>query len=405
MAIDVADDSPVADARSIVDPGSPQEDIAGPELEDNTESLAGTPELSATDDDGDAGIPVAPATPVGVPEPVGPAAVGAVGPPANESTTDRRFMRNGVTIAGMMHVVNNMMQDVHKSLTYWPEFYADLKVVEALLQNPERRRRFVWTCLRGTPLDFAGRKFNNFKSELYEPRWGEVMKFLKELVQVLPFLARGWDARKYVKGVDGSGRHREDEKDGKKREDSRKLAFDPAALSVVLRKPLFSKYMSMLAKIEMIPEKLARKTGGCPCHEPLVESLSKYSRERLLFCHYGKTHPCPLAGAFAPNMAAGVADEIATAIFDVTEGEVMVLVAEIGHVGEHPLSRQEIQILVDNFRQARHATLLILKIKLKFWETLPWLFCGLAHEDEQVARRIGLKIIEEFNRDPRRQVR
>ena len=39
--------------------------------------------------------------------------------------------------------------------------------------------------------------------------------------------------------------------------------------------------------------------------------------------------------------------------------------------------------------------------KLDYWQRLPWLLCGLAHESEQTAREIGAKALAQFQQDPR----
>ena len=63
------------------------------------------------------------------------------------------FLPASLTIPGLQRISNNMSNEVHTALTAWRPFWAQLKVLEALLVVPERRSRFVWTCLRGSPLE------------------------------------------------------------------------------------------------------------------------------------------------------------------------------------------------------------------------------------------------------------
>jgi hypothetical protein len=46
-----------------------------------------------------------------------------------------------------------MCNDTHTALVGWQRFWGQLKTLEALLVISERRARYVWTCLRGTPLE------------------------------------------------------------------------------------------------------------------------------------------------------------------------------------------------------------------------------------------------------------
>ena len=50
-----------------------------------------------------------------------------------------------MTIAGLQHIMNNLLCDVHVRLSHWDAFYAEAKQFESLLTIPERRSRFVWT--------------------------------------------------------------------------------------------------------------------------------------------------------------------------------------------------------------------------------------------------------------------
>ena len=59
-----------------------------------------------------------------------------------------------LTIPGLQHIVNNLCNDVHNSMGYFATFWQHLKSLESLLCVSERRGRYVWTCLRGTDLEY-----------------------------------------------------------------------------------------------------------------------------------------------------------------------------------------------------------------------------------------------------------
>ena len=69
-------------------------------------------------------------------------------------------MPEALTVAGLQHVVNNLCSDVHQGMKHWQAFHAQLKSLEALLRIDERRQRFAWTCLHGTPLDAQSFRFS-----------------------------------------------------------------------------------------------------------------------------------------------------------------------------------------------------------------------------------------------------
>jgi hypothetical protein len=67
------------------------------------------------------------------------------------------FLPAALTIPGLQHLANNMCNETHTALEHWKHFWNQLKAIETLLALHERRTRFVWTCLRGTP--FASKVF------------------------------------------------------------------------------------------------------------------------------------------------------------------------------------------------------------------------------------------------------
>jgi hypothetical protein len=127
-------------------------------------------------------------------------------PPAAEVPT--AFVPSSLTIAGLQHITNNLCTDVHEHLKHWGAFWIELKNFESLLAVAERRKRFVWTWLRGSHLQHRERMFNKFIGSLYEARWRAVLDLLKHILPLLRVLAATWDADKFVRGVDAVGASR-----------------------------------------------------------------------------------------------------------------------------------------------------------------------------------------------------
>lgn len=150
------------------------------------------------------------------------------------SDEEKMMMPNCVTYPGMRHVVDNLLSSTHKSMEHWPVFFGQLKHFESLLRIPERRERFVWTCLDGTEHQRYMYLSESFSASLYESRWREVTRFLKALMPLLPAFNLAWDTRKYVLGVDNEGNVREVQQ---RVEDQRAVEqgivkFDPAQIAI-----------------------------------------------------------------------------------------------------------------------------------------------------------------------------
>jgi len=144
--------------------------------------------------------------------------------------------------------------DVHSSLSHWSVYYAQLKTLECFLRVEERRQRFVWTCLRGSPLAGHEHKFQRFKGSLYEQRWREVVSFLKQAAPLLPILSRAWDESRYVHGVDFEGGARPQQAQSQMRQEAASglRQFDPKEVTAILSSSLFHMYTRMVTLIEAV---------------------------------------------------------------------------------------------------------------------------------------------------------
>lgn len=219
-------------------------------------------------------------------------------------TRGGHLMNNAVPIYGLQHASSNINCDVHTSLSYWDSFWTQLKNIEALLLMGERRRRFLWTCVRGTPRENQSHSLKYWSCDLYENRWRYVLVFLKRLRPVLSLL-RLFSADKYISNVDADGAACKDGGDDADNEGAHKKgAFDPVAFSLTVHDPFFNRYVEFAYAVEAVPtEHIASWGEGCHCHEPLYRSclfsksdkpMSEYRRRKLLQSHFGKGYKtCP----------------------------------------------------------------------------------------------------------------
>jgi len=224
--------------------------------------------------------------------------------PRNTATPRRggHFMNNALTIYGLQHAANNINCDVHKSLTYWEEFWKQLKNFEALLGVGERRRRFIWTCIRGTTYDNQSHLLKKFSGSLYEKRWNCVLTFLKKLKSLLPIFRRCWDHEKFANNTDGNGAAFKDDAEGDAEHTLGML--DLVALSATIHDNFFNRFVDFAFSVESVPTEAISSWGeGCHCHEPLFRSglhspdgraMSEYKRRQLLKTHFGAGYrTCP----------------------------------------------------------------------------------------------------------------
>ena len=108
------------------------------------------------------------------------------------------FLEDCLPFAGIQHITNGLCNVVHTSLAYWNKsFYNELKNLEALLVVDERRLHYVWSCLLGTIYAANEWMFKSFSTRLYEPRWKEVLKFLRVVSPMLSVRACTFDVAKY----------------------------------------------------------------------------------------------------------------------------------------------------------------------------------------------------------------
>ena len=99
--------------------------------------------------------------------------------------------------AGAMHMVHNLSKDVESKLGWWKEFHSHLTNLEGLLGNPQRRRRFISTCVDGTPHAATAKLFESFNGRLYSQRWEACAIFMFKALPLLKVLRTLWDARRY----------------------------------------------------------------------------------------------------------------------------------------------------------------------------------------------------------------
>lgn len=201
-------------------------------------------------------------TPPAAPAPVTP--VAAPQPSPDPAPPKKIFLPNAMTIAGLQHIIDNMNKDTHTALSHWDEFFADLGNLQAFFGMRERGMRFVERCLCGTPYEAWSKEFEELNVNLYDARWHEVVSFLEKILPLIPVLRQAFNATKYKADVSG---------EEEARLAQRTSQFNPDALTRFLQGK-GELYGHMILLVEEIPEDLTVWGEACPCHWPLMISLS-----------------------------------------------------------------------------------------------------------------------------------
>ena len=340
------------------------------------------------------------------------------------SENAKSLMPNALPIYGLQHMTMNISKDVHTKLKYWPTFFKHLKNFGALLSGlqGDRRRRFIWTCLRGTAHQ-ASKRLDKWSATLYEARWGEIVAFLKRFSKVLHLFRQGWDHEKYLRGVDNvdapqgaQGSH--DEPGPAPARTDAHGEFDPQAITAAIRCNLFNCYVAFILLADRVVERRLASWGeGCSCHEPLFalgggdssgssdegersgdrRGMSEYRQRQLLELHYGRgVRRCPMAGKRADSMADGMSSQVLASAWAHIEK-----VMRAKYLRLHPLSPEQLELLQSEMRLAQSAQEALLRTKNDYWERLPWSLAAVAQVDEDRAREKARLCVLAFERDPR----
>ena len=146
-----------------------------------------------------------------------------------------RLMPFAMAAPGMLHVCNNLMEDMDTGMTAWDPFWEALQNVNALFAHQLRLNKFCVTCLDGVPCQAGWYQVLSQKlPKLYSKRWGCITHFLKKLQPNLRALRTFWNQHLY-------GADKEEHEGGH---------FDPAELTRTLRDPFCCRLLGHVPSAE-----------------------------------------------------------------------------------------------------------------------------------------------------------
>ena len=317
------------------------------------------------------------------------------------NASSNQYLRNGYRIAGVQHLSDNANSDSNRSMPHWDQFHRDLKLLESFVDEEHRRQRYIWTCLRRTRFSHFAKKFETFSASLYEARWHEVVKFLKQIRTILVILCDTFDYQRYNAGVDADGAHVPEIVETRNRQERLRgrVAWDPARLQEILRSGFFHLYVEVTFFVDNAPTKWAREMELCPCHRALFVHLNLYQIELVLAAHFGPSiRSCPMAGKNIPEMVAYGCTEFFNDLLARRERRLQLFRPPPRTT---PVTRPQWDIALAAFRQGARAGLMLMQVKLDYIKRVPVAFAGGAVADESSARASLVKARDNFRMDPR----
>lgn len=194
-------------------------------------------------------------------------------PSAPDGWASSWLLRNAIPVPGMMHIVTNLLLEVHAAMAHWDDMLSRLAELGKLLCPPQRRERFILTCVRGSSHACMERAVDKAYPQLYDKRWHSAMHFMRAINGILPVLQCCWDPAKYLRGHSGL--------DGT--DDLLDDNFSVAAVTRAVRDKLLHGYMKMALLLDSTVAKLGAWSEGCRCHEDVLttEKTAHRRKKRL----------------------------------------------------------------------------------------------------------------------------
>ena len=291
-----------------------------------------------------------------------------------------------------------------------------MKHFVTLLHYDENRDVFLEKCLRPTP--FAVMEYLiTAVPKLIEWRWGQVLVIINKLLKMRSVLTSCYNADKFtfkqrsgeeaeqpeqlvdgaaVPGVEGPV-------DDERNKPAREGRLDAKKLGEYVTSELWWSLALMLSLVNTSLDKLGSWAEGCKCHEMLYtftkEAAAAFASARKgldLSSGDGRSFTCPLAGLRAACLAAGEWIQAFQVLFRLCLEELLSNVA---------LAASEIVTLLDELNRVKAAIYSELEMKLEFWSKLPWALALLAHDDEDLARRLLRPVVARFDASPADRLR
>ena len=300
---------------------------------------------------------------------------GAVLPVADATA----LMPSAFVVPGICHAIHNATATLETAFKGFERFNEQFGTLYKFLGSKQRRERFVEVVMKGTPqYPTAQKLFAKEVPSFYTKRWNALTECLQQTLPLAAFLRRHWDPVRYSEGLP----HDPSVEDG----------WAPSQVGPILQDAFFFGFWSLQVFLRQQLREFMSWAEGCSCHVVSrtvgeeAESGARMSLERLLRseieCPRHLPCRCPMMGCQAPFLASHHLSKLEEKL----EAAGHDFVAECSEC----LSQEQWGDLLAEWQHGCNVIRENLKIRLNFYNSLPWVLLSGAHPDVSVARE-GLK--------------
>jgi hypothetical protein len=275
-----------------------------------------------------------------------------------QATETGALFCNALLFPGIKHMCANSLKDATNVMAAFPQFWSQLRQLEMVLRNKDRRRRLQETCFHNSAFYDL---FSTWTQSLKSWRWHDLVDFLQALLPLEGPLREGWSLAKWNSVGKQKACQEGDSAD----------EYDASKLDQALRSSFFWEYAGMLRDLGEATERLSHWAEGCECHE-------------------GKnSQGCPMKGCRAPDFAAGVPSKLLEESQRLLDSKMLVKLGRLA-----PPDRQA---LLQDYNLGRAKLELTCHVKLSLWGLIPWKLCGIASSNVLIARQIAQDCITDWD--------
>ena len=303
-----------------------------------------------------------------------------------EQFAKQHLMPNTLWVPGILHILHKATETLLEILESWEGCVKEaVNAILKFLNKSYCREAFVSVCLLGKG-DSASQwihLFASFSSKVVEWRWGSLLVALSHMVPLQAPLVRYWNHNAMFKDF-GHSKQKGQEEGGD----------DIPSVTEAIKSPFVWAYAAMVLLLGEVVVSMTALAESCVCHSsPDLNMFEKGAKSKDYFRRKAKQFDsgeeiCPNSGKQAPAFAAGRAIEYLEHLLNLCEGKVL----------EHAslLDASEQSKLLRDFSKGRSHLIMFISARLRFWQQLPYILCGLAHHDRKAALETGKRALALF---------
>ena len=284
-----------------------------------------------------------------------------------------------VDVAGMLHIVHNMTEDLSRCMKNFEPHVTQLQEVCNFVATPDLKRKLLGTCYaRGLAVHMRA-AIEAYSHKLQTIRWGSVAVCVEEIYKIRRELRFGWSRARFEQQGAASGRfvNVSEAACDSGHKDGVKLQVVDAAIA----SEFFWEYNRMLLTIMKTIKDAIVWIESCHCHHRLLQDTQLPARERVVY------EQCPARGRRLPEVAAG--DFLAAFGQSLDAASTRLLLTM-----HRDLTARERQIILDDHEQGKAHVSFVLALKTSHFQQKPWLAYGVGHHDIEKAHSCLARCLE-----------